>query len=31
MRRERLMARLASFFGILALVLAAVGLYGLLA
>jgi ABC-type antimicrobial peptide transport system permease subunit len=31
MRRERLMARLAGFFGILALVLAAVGLYGLLA
>lgn len=31
MRRERLMARLAGFFGILALVLAAVGVYGLLA
>ena len=31
MRRERLMARLAGFFGTLALVLAAVGLYGLLA
>jgi predicted permease len=31
MRRERLMARLAGLFGILALVLAAVGLYGLLA
>jgi predicted permease len=30
-RRERLMARLAGFFGILALLLAAVGLYGLLA
>jgi predicted permease len=31
MRRERLMARLGGFFGILALVLAAAGLYGLLA
>jgi predicted permease len=31
MSRERLMARLAGFFGILALVLAAAGLYGLLA
>jgi predicted permease len=31
MRREFLMARLAGFFGILALILAAVGLYGLLA
>jgi putative ABC transport system permease protein len=31
MGRERLMARLAGFFGMLALVLAAVGLYGLLA